>query len=36
MGQPFALRVIEPVLTALVRVHLETVWPGGRRAVSRR
>ena len=31
MGQPFALRVIEPVLTALARVYLETVWPGGRR-----
>jgi hypothetical protein len=30
MGQPFALRVIEPVLTALARVSLETVWPGGR------
>jgi hypothetical protein len=32
MGQPFALRVIEPVLSALARVYLETVWPGGRRA----
>jgi hypothetical protein len=31
MGQPFALRVIEPVLTTLARVYRETVWPGGRR-----
>ena len=32
MGHPFALRAIEPVLTALAQVYLETVWPGGRRA----
>jgi hypothetical protein len=31
MGQPFALRAMKPVLTALARVSLETVWPGGRR-----
>ncbi len=32
MGQPFALRVIEPVLAALARVYRETGWPGIGRA----
>ena len=31
MGQPFALRAIEPVLIDLANVYSETVWPGGRR-----
>jgi hypothetical protein len=31
MGQPFALRAMEPALVDFARVYRESVWPGGRR-----